>query len=417
MFQRISKKFQHSLQVVQNNTVFRAIRKGLVMTIPTLMIGSFVLVLLNLPIPVFQDFLNGFLSGALRTILLFIYNGTFDLLSIIILLTISYSYAELKTTHLSSIITIPILSLGSFCIMSGFGTDAFVSTSFGVVGMFTAILTAIVSSSLFIKLRELRIFSDSKTYADGSDHDFNTVVAHVIPGCIVLFLFATANYILVNIFHLSSLPQLFSNLLVQFFKNMDATLFTGILYVTFVGLFWFFGIHGGNVLDEVAKQLFVGGVAANATAVAAGKAPTEILSKTFFDNFVFMDGAGATICLIIAILLFAKRKNIRNLAQLGIIPTIFNVNEFILFGTPVVYSPIFFLPFVLVPIVFTITSFLAFSLGLVPLITNDSINWTTPVFFSGYLTTGSIWGALLQLVNIVIGVLIYRPFIRLYERR
>lgn len=391
---------------MEQNRVSRAVRRGLIMAIPMLMIGSIALTVLNLPISEYQHFLDAFLGGALRDIFGLAHSATFDFLSIIFVVTISYSYAELSEDRMVPAFGVALVSLGCFLIFSGFGTENFDSGYFGVNGMFTAVLTAILSSALFLKLRELRHLQ-SRVYADGTDENFYTAVTHIVPAVLVLILFAVLNYALAHIFHVANLTELLSNLVLSIFEHAEQNLATGILYVFFIGFFWFFGVHGGNVIDQASQQFFALG------AIGAG---VGILNKTFFDVFALMGGSGATLCLVIAILLFCRRKGMRELAYMGIGPTLFNVNEFVMFGLPVVLNPLLLIPFVLTPVVLVVISYAAIAWGLVPEVTR-AVEWTTPVFISGYLATGSIAGSVLQLVNIVVGVLFYFPFIRFYERR
>ncbi|MBO7519942.1 MAG: PTS sugar transporter subunit IIC/EAL domain-containing protein, partial [Clostridia bacterium] len=136
----------------------------------------------------------------------------------------------------------------------------------------------------------------------------------------------------------------------------------------------------------------------------------------FFDCFVLMGGCGATICLLIAILIFSRNRARRGLAYTAAFPMIFNINELMVFGIPIVFNPVMLVPFLTVPLVCYSVSYLATSIGLVPIITNG-VEWTTPIILGGYSATGSVAGALLQIFNVVLGVLIYMPFVRLLDRR
>ncbi len=178
---------------------------------------------------------------------------------------------------------------------------------------------------------------------------------------------------------------------------------------------WFFGIHGSNVLN-VPKDVILGqAMQSNIDAVAAGGMPTEIFTSTFLDAFVLLGGCGATWALLIAIFLFSKRRSNRALSKVAAIPMVFNINEMIVFGLPIVGNPVFFIPFLLTPLLMLMSSYLAMYLGIVPL-TIERVEWTTPIIFSGYLATGSIAGSLLQLFNLVLGVAIYAPFVKIYDR-
>ena len=403
------------LDKIENSKVSRAIRKGLITAIPILMIGSIALILLSLPIEAFQSFLISFGGGILHQILSLVHSAAFDFLAIVFLITISYSYAQICSNKMSMRIGVPVVALCCFMIMSGAGTDSFSMSNFGVNGLFIAILTAIFSSMLFIRLASVPKLA-LHIYADGTDHDFNTAFSMILPGAIVLLVFATVNYVLINVLGVNNLSDFLADRMITLFMGLGKGLLSGILFVFFLGTFWFFGIHGGNVMDQVSQQYFAGNVDINIANIAAGLPPTEILSKTFFDVFVFMGGCGTILCLVIAIFLFSRRRSVKDIAKMGVGPTIFNINEFVIFGLPVVLNPVFFIPFVLTPIVITVISYFAVYLGIVPYVT-QTVEWTTPAILSGFVATGSVAGSLLQIVNIVVGVLIYRPFIRIYEKK
>jgi len=415
VFHTVAKFFRGFLDAIENSKISRAIRKGLITAIPILMIGSVALILLSLPIDAYQDFLTSSAGAVFHQILSLVHSAAFDFLAIVFLITISYSYAQLYSNKMSMRIGVPILSLCCFMIMSGTGTESFSISNFGVNGLFIAILTAIFSSVLFIKLASVPKLTP-QIYADGTDHDFNAVFSMIVPGALVLLIFASFNYVLVNVLGAGNLSDFLADTMITLFMDLGKGLLSGILFVFFLGTFWFFGIHGGNVMDNVSQQFFAGNVDINTANISAGLPPTEILSKTFFDVFVFMGGCGTILCLVIAVFLFSRRRSIKDIARMGIGPTLFNINEFVIFGLPVVLNPVFFIPFVVTPIVITAVSYFAVYLGLVPYVT-QAVEWTTPAILSGYVATGSVAGSLLQIINIAIGVLIYRPFIRLYEKK
>lgn len=179
----------------------------------------------------------------------------------------------------------------------------------------------------------------------------------------------------------------------------------------FSQILWFFGIHGSNIIDPVMQAVFVPAVDANAAAIAAGQAATNIVTKSFFDAFVNMGGSGATIALIGAILVASKRKDFRMTAGMSVAPGLFNINESVTYGLPIVLNPIMFIPFILVPLVLTTVAYTFTALGIVPM-TSVIIPWVCPPILSGFLATnGSIMGALLSLINLVIAFFIYLPFV------
>ena len=115
-------------------------------------------------------------------------------------------------------------------------------------------------------------------------------------------------------------------------------------------------------------------------------------------------------------LLKARKSNNRKLAKVAGISVLFNINEIVIFGFPVIFNPLMLLPFLLVPLVLTLTSAFAMQLQLVPLPTH-SVEWTVPILMSGYEACGSVSGSLLQLFNLILGTLLYIPFIRLSENQ
>jgi len=124
-----------------------------------------------------------------------------------------------------------------------------------------------------------------------------------------------------------------------------------------------------------------------------------------------MGGCGTILCLISALFIKGRHKNQLQLAKLSFIPVFFNINELIVFGIPIVLNPVYLIPFLFVPIILTVSSFLSIHYGLVPH-TSNLVEWTTPIFLSGYYSTNSINGSLLQLFNLVLGTLCYLPFVK-----
>ena len=126
-------------------------------------------------------------------------------------------------------------------------------------------------------------------------------------------------------------------------------------------------------------------------------------------------GSGATLCLLLALLFASRQKNNRQLAYSAFPLALFNINEILVFGLPIVLNPILVIPFILTPIVSMLVAYGAVAIGWMPIV-QQTVNWTTPVFFSGYLATGSWKGVVVQLISVVLGTMLYIPFVRLSER-
>lgn len=388
-----------------------AIRRGLVMLIPVLMIGSFSLVLRSLPIPAYQTFINWWADGALYQIINSVYNATFGMLAIYMATVIGYSYGILKDCLPENAQYGTLLvSFACFGILSG--GPAVSAEVFGPKGVFVAIIAACLSSWLFSviakRVKPIPLFSD------GADIPFSNAINMIFPTALTIIVFALANFLILAIFHTPSVHELIIQSVSSLLLFAGDGIFGGCVFIFVSSILWFFGIHGSDLLDGVVTQIFVPATEMNAALAASGQAPTQILTKPFFDIFVLMGGCGATLGLLVALLLFCERGGTRRMVKLSFVPMLFNINEILVFGLPIVFNPTFLVPFLLTPLISFATSYFAMWSGLVPLVTR-TVEWTTPVFFSGYIATGSAAGVILQIVNLLIAILVYRPFVKQYD--
>lgn len=201
------------------------------------------------------------------------------------------------------------------------------------------------------------------------------------------------------------------------------TLGAMIIAYIFLHVFWFFGVNGGSVVGAVFNPILQTLALENLTLYrevgAAGYTVANgahIISQQFQDLFATFGGCGSTLSLLIAMLLFCKSKRIKELGKLAFVPGIFGINEPIVFGLPIVLNPTILIPFVLVPTINIILSYLAMSIGLFPPCNGINIPWTTPVIISGFLATNWV-GALFQAALLVLGVFVYLPFIKIMDKQ
>lgn len=224
------------------------------------------------------------------------------------------------------------------------------------------------------------------------------------------------NNFILHITQADSFYDLITDLLCHEAGHVGSGLLGGYSYIFLSSILWFFGVHGSDVLEGVTESLFHGAIVQNMELVNSGQQATEIITRQFFNNYVMIGGCGETLCLLIVLLLFSKRKETKSLMRMSAIPMLFNINEIMVFGLPVAYNVIFLIPFVLVPIVNFSIAYFATWMGWVPVIT-ENVQWTTPILLNAYMATGSIRSSVLQLVNIAVGVGIYMPFVKLYDKR
>ncbi len=326
--------------------------------------------------------------------------------------------ADDKISSHSGRFILPVVSVSTFLIAVGFGTDTFNILSFGSSGMFTAILCSTLSSVLYLYIEKALIhyFKPIRFMTDSSDPRFNQAIAAIIPLISVDLLFMIIKYLISANTDYYDFWVLSINIFNKIFDNIGENFWSSLLYVFITNLLWFFGIHGSDALGTINGHIFVPADKANVLAVMSGKIPVHIYTKTLFDVFTLIGGCGTLLSLLIAILLFSRQKSSRSVAKLSLLPVIFNINEIMVFGLPIIYNPSLLIPFILVPVVSFLISSAAMASGLVP-VTCHSVEWTTPVIIGGYKATGSIRGVILQLVIVAAGVLIYMPFVKLYDRR
>ena len=191
----------------------------------------------------------------------------------------------------------------------------------------------------------------------------------------------------------------------------------GILVIAFlIPFLWFFGVHGSSIVGGVINPIALANTLHNQALVDQyGFVSLEnggrIFTDQFKQNYIIMTGAGVTIGLVFFMLVFAKSAHFKTLGRLGAGPAVFNINEPITFGTPIVMNPLLFIPFVITPMVNATLLYLAMSAGILPLFTGVMAPWTTPPIISGFIIGG--WKhALFQAFLLVLSIVIYFPFAR-----
>src|SRR5438445_3799414 len=187
-----------------------------------------------------------------------------------------------------------------------------------------------------------------------------------------------------------------------------------LLVVLIDSALWMVGVHALSVLAAV-RPLWLSALAENMAAVSSGHPPPHVFTQEFFIWFVWQGGSGATLALAL-MLVFARSKQLRLVGRAGIVPAIFNINEPLIFGTPVVMNGKLAPPFVLAPAIMATLSWLAMHFGLVrpPYI---EVVWTLPAPIGAYLSSGGdVRAVVLQMVNLGIALAIWWPFVRRYDR-
>ncbi|MBQ9521120.1 MAG: PTS sugar transporter subunit IIC/EAL domain-containing protein [Oscillospiraceae bacterium] len=396
--------------------VVRSVRGGLVSMIPILIIGAFALIGKTLPLEAYQHAVTTFAGGFVLQLFDLVYGATFGPLALYMTFFISRAYMKLKADPLAVNGGAEAASMLAFFIMAGAYLPGFGTDNMGPKSMFLAILTGLGASSLYLALH--RFFRSHRRYifSSGVDREFTRMLSTLPPIAITVICFAVVDGLVMRFFDVDSFLALIARGFNALFAQIETGFFQGLFFVLLSSLLWFFGIHGSDTLEGAMQTYFAPGLAANQAAIASGGVPETVLTKEFFDCFVLMGGCGATICLLIAILLFSRNQARRGLGLAAAFPMLFNINELMVFGLPIIFNPTMLIPFLAVPLICYSIAYVAVSSGLVPMIASE-VAWTTPVLLGGFRATGSVRGSLLQLCNVAAGTLIYLPFVRVLDRQ
>ena len=401
-----------------NNKVLIAIRDGITLSMPLIIIGSLFLVIASFPIEAWTNWLT---EMGIDTYLWKGVDSSFGLMGLVASFGVAYSFAR---QHKLDGVSAGIIALSSFIVVTPFVTGeagAGIPVGYmGSKGLFVAMVLGIISSLIFkwfiqhdiqIKLPEAVPPAVSRSFSA------------LIPGAVIitlwLVIFAIIDRVgLVNIHDL--LGKILGGPLGLLGNNIFGTLFAILLN----SLFWFVGIHGGNVVNSILNPIWLMNSDANRLIFQADKMADlpNIITMQFIDNYVFMGGGGATIGLVIVIAIIARKKKAskisKTMAPLTLTPGLFNINEPTMFGLPIVMNISLLIPFILAPMANAIISYAAMATGLVAKTTGIAVSWTMPPIISGFFTTGGhSSGSILQLVCIVVDVLIYWFFYKAVEKQ
>jgi lactose/cellobiose-specific phosphotransferase system IIC component len=393
--------------VFADSRIVRTINNALINLIPFVLVGAVGIALLNLPIPLYQDALNTLLNGSWLTISRIVTFATLDVIAVTSLLSVAHVYASEEPSVKSGIIhpfTPTFTAFACYLILIVWdGGPAPIISHSGQSSVFTSLLIALSSSWLFFSF--VRIWDKLKPprlSALDTNLQMRTAFRAVFPVMLTLLLFALAKTLLPLVIPVDSLQAAFSSFIKDYL--MGDTFGSVLLTVLLMQLLWFFGAHGTGMMLSLFPLV--------STSAPSSAASSQVLFATqdFYTHFVALGGSGATLGLLIALFIVGSRHKGRRLAKASILPSIFNINEILLYGVPLILNPFYLLPFLLAPLLSATLCFAAFSAGLVPPIT-QSVSWTTPVIFSGYLSTTSVAGSLLQLVCLACSTALYMPFI------
>ncbi|MGC6768483.1 PTS sugar transporter subunit IIC [Enterococcus sp. LJL128] len=404
---------------VASNRFIGAIRDAFATTIPITITAAFFLLVNNVLLTENTGLLRGIPGREIISeICLQAYNGTLGILGLMVTFLIGVRLARSYHSDgaLEGIIALAcyVSLVPNVINITGFdGTEiqtsgALTQTFTSASAMLLGILAALISVPMVTKLsanNRLKI-KMPESVPPAIAKSFNSL----IPAVLTISVFAIGEVVLRTVTGLT-IPEIIVNILQAPLVGGFQTL-PGILLYVFLSTFVFiFGIHGAFVFGAISGPILLTSLQQNVEAINAGSAAPNIVTQPFLDAYVYMGGGGTMICLVIAVLLFSKREDQRMIAKLGGVSSLFNISEPMMFGLPIVFNPVYAIPFCIVPMVSTLLAYIATSLQLVNP-TYILIPWVTPPVLSGYLATaGDFRAAILQIVIIVAGTFIYMPFV------
>lgn len=399
-----------------------ALKDGMLAILPLTVVGSIFLIIGQLPFEALNQAIASVFGKTWTEPFMQVYSGTFAIMGLISSFAIGFSYAK----H-SGVDPLPagVLSVSSFFILLKSSyvpakgeaiPDAIAKVWFGGQGIIGAIIIGLTVGaiySFFIKRHIVIKMPEQVPQAIAKQFEA------MIPA-FVIFLLSMCVYILAQILTSGgTFIELIYRVIQIPLQGLTGTLWGAIGIAFFISFLWWFGVHGQSVVNGIVTALLLSNLDANKALLAAGNLSLEngahIVTQQFLDSFLLISGSGITFGVVVAMLFAAKSKQYKALGKVAAFPALFNVNEPVVFGFPVVMNPLMFLPFVLVPIVAAVVVYASIAIGFMQPFSGVTLPWSTPAIISGFMVAG--WqGALVQVIILALSTLIYFPFFKIKDK-
>lgn len=428
MLSRLEKILMPLAEAIGRNKYLMSVRDGFLVSTPLLIAGSIFLVIANFPIPAWTEWLSSVVLNpstgqTLETFMGKPSDATFTIMAVFAVMGISYSFAKHMKTNPLFGAAVGLMSW--FLLMPYLVTDNVVIDGIkqavtlkglslgwlGAKGIFVGIICSFVSVHIYA-------WVERKGWVikmpDGVPPTVVESFSALIPAIMVMTVFFFINLILGALG--TDAFQIIFEFLQTPLLNLGDTLGAMVTAYIFLHFFWFFGVNGGSVVGAVFNPILQTLSLENLDYFRTGEGVGHIICQQFQDLFATFGGAGSTLSLVIAMILFCKSKRITELGKLSLVPGIFNINEPIIFGLPIVLNPTMIIPFMVVPTVNIVISYLMMASKLIPICSGVNIPWTCPLGISGFLATNWL-GGVLQIALLLLGVVIYMPFIKIMDKQ
>lgn len=417
-YDNIGDKIINSVMKFVNLKAVVALKEGVMYTLPITIIGSVFLLFSQLPIPAFNNWMANNFGKNWTDPLLQAYNSSFNILALIAVFTIAYNYSKhegyeaVPAGILAEIVF--LITLNQFTLTPDNVQIAGVipRTWLGGRGMVAAIIIGLIVGYVYSWfLRKKLTIKLPEGVPEGVSNQF----AALIPGMVIIT-GATVIYQLFKIVLNTTFIEFIYKILQTPLQGFSDSLFGALLLGALIPFFWWFGVHGSQIVNSVFQPLITANMTANQEILDSGHALTiqngaHVVTEQFRALFLQFGGSGLTLGLVLAMIFVGKSAQSKSVGKIALGPGIFNINEPILFGFPIVMNPLMFVPFVLAPTVAAVITYYAIKLGFMPPFSGVNVPWTTPPIISGFIVSG--WrGAALQIILTVTSTIIYFPFFK-----
>lgn len=424
MMNFIERKIMPAAAKIGNQRHLLAIRDALIGMLAITMIGSFAVLINNLggAIPGYDKLMISLFGKTYKTLGGDIWWGTFAFMTVFLVVGIAYKLAK---SYGDDGFEAMLVALASYFVLVP-QTAKIEGVKDGVWGLlgvsytnstalFTGIVVSIIATEIFVRLAKVKYLVIR--LPEGVPPAVSRSFARLFPGMITIFLIGLIGLLFRHATGGEYFNDWLNNVLVTPLTGAADSLGFAVLITTIIQFFWALGLHGSNIVAGITGPLLTNLGNANIDLFAKGVTDLDqyhILAGPFLDVYVNLGGSGATIGLLIGLLIASKKR--KQMVALGMPPALFQINEPVIFGMPIVLNPIWIIPFVITPAIMTVTAYLATAWGWVyPVVAN--VPWVTPPIIGGYLATGGhISGAIMAAVNFAICIVAYFPFVMIQER-
>lgn len=397
---------------MENQPHISAIRDGFIVVLPFLIVGSFIMILL---IPPFDENTQNSFGQAWWAFSHWasgygwrFFQMSFNAISLFTSASIAYNLAK---AYKREPLPAAFLSVMTFLLVAAPVKDGAMDIKFfGGIGLFSAIFIAIYTVELTRLLEYLNIrIRLPKEVPSAVAESLNIVIP-------ILAVLLTLYPVTLYIEHAtgSTIPQIIMDFMAPLIKVSDS-LGAICLFVFATHLLWFLGINGSLVLMQLWTPFLLQNMAANLAAFQAGEPLPYIITNSFWDFYIVHGASGGVIALAF-LLVRSKSAHLRSIGKIGLVPSFFSIGEPIVYGVPMVVNPLFFIPLIFAPMANAIIAYLLLDFNLIHRIYLMA-PWTTPAPIGAYLVSGGdLWAPILSAGLILLDVVIYYPFFKMYEK-